>query len=82
MAEKRFAKGSEEWVMFQDFYKLCQSIWIIEDSDEYWEHVKDQIDAFWQKYKGDIFAKHLGFSLLNTLEEKEKWRKLNETICT
>lgn len=75
MAEKRFVKGSEEWVIFQDFYKLCQSVWIIEDSDEYWYHVKNELDIFWKKYKGDIFAKYLGFSLLNTLEEKEKRRK-------
>lgn len=73
--EKQFAKGSEEWVIFQDFYRLCQNVWIIEDSDEYWNHVKDEIDDFWKKYRGDIFAKHLGFSLLNTLEEKEKARK-------
>lgn len=68
--EKRFVKGSEEWVIFQDFYKLCQKVWIIEDSDKYWNHVKEEIDNFWQKYKDDIFAKHLGFSILNTLEEK------------
>lgn len=75
MAEKRFGKGSEEWVILQDYYKLCQSIWIIEDNDEYWNHVKDEIDSFRKRYKDDIFAKHLGISLLNLLEEKEKIRK-------
>lgn len=75
MAEKRFVKGSEEWVIFQDFYKLCQSIWIIEGNDIYWDHVKDEVDGFLERYEGDVFAKYLAFALLNTLEEKEKNRK-------
>lgn len=79
MAEKRFSKGSEEWMLFQDYYKLCQKLWVIEDNDGYWDSVREELDVFWQKYKGSIFAKHLGFALLNAMEEKEKFRKGNST---
>lgn len=82
MAEKRFAKGSEEWVILQEYYKLCTKVWIIEDSDEYWDDVRKSVDSYIGKFKADIFAKQLAFALLNTLEEKEKERRENETICT
>lgn len=75
MAEKRFAKGSEEWVILQEYYKLCQKVWIIEDSEEYWDDVRKEVDSYIGRFRGDIFAKQLAFALLNTLEEKEKERR-------
>lgn len=35
MAAKKIVSGSEEFQMFQDFWKVCQEFWIAEDSDEY-----------------------------------------------
>ena len=34
MAEVKFAKGSEEWQMFMDFWALCQKYWEPEETDE------------------------------------------------
>lgn len=46
MAGKKIVKGSEEWQMFQDFWKLAQEIWEPEDTDEYWQEVIGKTDEF------------------------------------
>ena len=46
MAEQRFVKGTEEYVMFNDFWKLCQSFWIPEDTEEYWKKLKCEQERF------------------------------------
>ena len=71
MAEKKFSKGSEEWIMFQDFWRLCQMVWIPEDSDEYWEKTVDMVENFVDKYHND-FAKALGLALIYELERRNK----------
>jgi hypothetical protein len=38
MAAKKFLKGSEEWMMFMDFWKLCQDFWEPEDNQDYWQN--------------------------------------------
>ena len=39
MASTIFPKGSDEWMMFQDFYKICQRYWLPEDfNDEREDH--------------------------------------------
>lgn len=68
MAEKKIAKGSEEWMMFQDYWKLCQSLWIPEDSDEYWGMAIKSVDEFYKKYN-TVFAKHFALGLINALDE-------------
>lgn len=45
-AEQRFVKGTEEYVMFNDFWKLCQSFWIPEDTYEYWKGLKIRQERF------------------------------------
>ena len=44
-------KGSEEWEMFQDYWKLCKEVWLPEENDEYWKMVADQAEEFHKKYK-------------------------------
>ncbi len=45
-AEQRFVKGTEEYVMFNDFWKLCQSFLVPEDTDEYWKKLKCEQERF------------------------------------
>lgn len=52
MASKKFEKGSPEWMMFQDYWKLCQKFWVPEDNERYWEQVGDGISEFFEKHKG------------------------------
>ena len=72
--EKKFAKGSSEWMMFMDYWTLCQKYWEPEESDSYWENLIDATDDFYKKYNTD-FAKSLALTLVNELERKSRLRK-------
>lgn len=72
--EKKFAKGSSEWMMFMDFWTLCQKYWDPDDNDDYWESVVKETDVFYRKYNSE-FAKSLALTLVNELERKSRTRK-------
>ena len=72
--EKKFAKGSSEWMMFMDFWTLCQKYWEPDDNDDYWESVVKETDVFYRKYNTE-FAKSLALTLVNELERKSRQRK-------
>ena len=83
MAEKRITKGSEEWMMFGDYFEICQKHWEVELTDEYWEQLirKDATD-FEIKYKSIPLARNMIKAFLDTQEEiyREKIRRNgNET---
>ena len=69
MAEQRFNKGSEEWMMFMNYWKLCQKFWIVEKKDDYWDSLKDETNEFYEKYKNITLSKYLFVALVNSLEE-------------
>ena len=72
--EKKFAKGSSEWMMFMDNWALCQKYWEPDDNDDYWESVVKETDVFYRKYNSE-FAKSLALTLVNELERKSRSRK-------
>ena len=72
--EKKFAKGSSEWMMFMDYWALCQKYWEPDDNDDYWESVVKETDVFYRKYNSE-FAKLLALTLVNELERKSRLRK-------
>ena len=72
--EKKFAKGSSEWMMFMDYWALCQKYWQPDDNDDYWESVVKETDVFYRKYNSE-FAKSLALTLVNELERKSRSRK-------
>lgn len=71
MAKKKFLKGSEEWMLFQDFWGLCQSFWLVEDTETYWEEMIDQVEEFRKKYPGE-FPKDLAYALIRELERMSR----------
>ena len=75
MAEVKFAKGSEEWQMFMDYWALCQQYWEPEDSDEWWEEVIREIDVFIKKYGATAFVRGLCMALVKELEMKHLSKK-------
>lgn len=75
MAAKRFVKGSEEFIMFMDYWQLCQKFWEPEGNDEYWENSIHETDDFIRKYDSTKFVKGLGIALLDSLEERLRDRK-------
>ena len=68
MAEVKFAKGSEEWQMFMDYWALCQKYRKPEKTDEWWDEVISEIDKFAKKYGSTVFVRGLCMSLINKLE--------------
>ena len=72
--EKKFAKGSSEWMMFMDYWALCQKYWDPDDNDDYWESVVKETDVFYRKYNSE-FAKSLALTLVNELERNSRQRK-------
>ena len=72
MAAIKFNKGSEEWLMFMDYWNLCQNNWGIENNNEYWLNLINATDDFIQKYKGSIFAKKIAIAFLDAQEERRK----------
>lgn len=69
MAGKRITKGSEEWMMFTDFWQLCQKHWKVELTDEYWEKLINDANTFYEKYKEIPLARRMINAFLNTQEE-------------
>lgn len=71
MGRVRLLKGSEEFEMFQDFWKLLQDHWEVEKTDEYWQKVIAESDSFYRKYQTEL-SKDLVLAFVNELERKMK----------
>ena len=69
MAEFRFQKGTEEWLMFMDYWNLCQRHWVVEKVDDYWEQLIKDANEFIAKYDTIKLAKNLALALVNTQEQ-------------
>lgn len=69
MAQTKFVKGSTEWNLLGDFFHLCERNFGIEDNDEYWNSVTEEIDAFCAQYNNHPFAVELGMSMAAYLEK-------------
>lgn len=72
MAEIKFPKGCAEWLMFQDYWKICQKYWIVDKSQVYWDSIVKEMVSFSDKYKGIPLAKHLMTAFFEAQEEKYK----------
>lgn len=70
--KKKIEKGTEEFVMFSDFYKIIQDYYIVENSDKFFEEVKEKMDEFHKKYQNIPIAKHLAIAILDNLAEQER----------
>ncbi len=69
MAKKKFLKGSEEWILFMDYWALCQELWEPEDTETYWEDVVKKTEEFCGKHEGK-FALSLSTALSSELMRK------------
>lgn len=80
MASKKLQSGTEEWMMFVDFWQMCQEFWIAEDTDEYWEALIKKSNEFAEKYKdiilGDLPTKlAIAFCEAKELERQNKYKE-------
>ena len=74
MSEIKLQKGTEEFEMFRDYWKMLEENWGVEDSEAYWNNVIEDTDAFYGKYETE-FSKELALALINELERKAKDEK-------
>lgn len=72
MASMKFGKGTELWQMFTDYWIMCQEVWVIEDSEDYWTQVVKETNAFTKKYNECRFAVRLASALIDELWAQEK----------
>ena len=75
MASVKFDKGSEEWLMFMDYWNLCQKYWQVEKNDDYWDKAIADTNAFCEKYKVLSLAKKLALAFIEDLDENYKKSK-------
>lgn len=72
MASVKFEKGSKEWYMFQEYWKLCQRFWVPEDSKQYWNALVEEMDSFYKKYKDIALSEKIAAAFINLLDEQQK----------
>ena len=72
MSEKKFIKGSEEWIIFMDFWEISQKYWNVEGTDEYWRTFISDVDKMCEKHNNNFFVKKILFALMDYLEYKYK----------
>ena len=70
MAQVRFEKQSEEWLMFREYFEIVQRFYLPEESDKYWEELHDALTTFGNEY--GRFAKKLALAYMNEMESKLK----------
>lgn len=78
MGEVRFLKGTEKWIMFMEFWNLCQKYWIPEREDSWWNEALGEIEAFQKRNGSTVFVRGLGMALINHLEIKHLEQKQAE----
>lgn len=68
--------------VFVDYWRLCQSLWIVELDEKYWENVIKQANDFYNKHK-TLFARRLALALTEKLEAefKEKMKGNSNEKC-
>lgn len=83
-----FEKGSAEWNMMGDFYRLCRDYWKANETDQYWDALLDATEALNQKYHnptllalivGFVGAKEDEYCRLQGRKcrpDTEKWKKV------
>lgn len=77
----RFAKGSEQYQIFADFYKLLQLVYNFQDEDAYWDYLVKTVQMFYEKYQESEekeLAKSLGLWTVDYIEARYKEKKENE----
>ena len=74
MAQQKFEKGTELHQMINDYLRLLQQFWIVEESESYWDGVMEAVYSFYGKYKevDNVFAVTMALAFLDVLEEKAR----------
>ena len=74
MAQQKFEKGTELHQMINDYLRLLQQFWVVEDAESYWEELMNAVYDFYGKYKSvdEVFSVTMALAFLDVLEEKAR----------
>ena len=61
-------RGTEEFELFGDYFKICKKYWQVESTDEYWENLIDDCNEFCEKYKDYKLAREIARAFCNAQE--------------
>lgn len=75
--KQAFEKGTELHQMINDYLRLLQQFWIVEESESYWESVMQAVYGFYGKYKeiDNVFSVTMALAFVDVLEEKARQKK-------
>lgn len=80
MGSVKLLKGSEEFEMFQDYWKMMQSVWSVENTKEYWEKVVEDTDRFYRKYQMSTGINGYGNGTMTREEHQETERSVRSLL--
>ena len=80
MGSVKLLKGSEEFEMFQDYWKMMQSVWSVENTKEYWEKVVEDTDRFYRKYQMSTGINGYGYGTMTREEHQETERSVLSSL--
>ena len=80
MGSVKLLKGSEEFEMFQDYWKMMQSVWSVENTKEYWEKVVEDTDRFYRKYQMSTGINGYGNGTMTREEHQETERSVLRSL--
>lgn len=72
MASKRVLKGSEEYMMFGEFWRLYQEFYFPENNQEYWDCLVAKTNIFYENYNKFPIARYMVSILIDCLEDSAK----------
>lgn len=68
--KQKFEKGSPEWQMFADFYRISENYWIAETADAYWDELIRELNRFCMTYNHIPIARKLASCFQNSKERE------------
>lgn len=80
MGSVKLLKGSEEFEMFQDYWKMMQSVWSVENTKEYWEKVVEDTYRFYRKYQMSTGINGYGNGTMTREEHQETERSVLSSL--
>ncbi len=75
MASKKFEKGSEEWMFFNDYYKFRQKYYEADDGEEWFAGMMKAGESLIEKYAQTSIAKYVQSLIFSHFEDVERrWK--------
>ncbi len=73
--QKHLGKGTIEFEMFQEYWKIYQAFHIVEDTDQYWQGLINTLNSFAKKYDKYAYRLAMAYLYLKDDEYQQKFKK-------